>query len=224
MSKTAKTLLIENALSEETKLRRIYGCPEVTIGFFHQGKADEHVDFMTMDSHGLFKCYEIKVSLADFKSDAKLSFYGHYNYLVIHEDLLKNIEYIRNETPAYVGIIVAKECSSFKRNELKENGVEEYPAVYLVADRKAKKQKLTAEDEMLLKDSLVRSLYWKMEKYKEGCDPVEQANLKADVRRNAQAYKEEHRTAEKAKNNLYRLIRKLIREGRSEEELEEYYV
>ena len=63
-----------------------------------------------------------------------------------------------------------------------------------------------------------------MEKYKEGCDPVEQANLKADVRRNAQAYKEEHRTAEKAKNNLYRLIRKLIREGRSEEELEEYYV
>ena len=35
----------------------------------------------------LFRCYEIKVTMQDFRSKAKKSWYGNYNYLVISSKL-----------------------------------------------------------------------------------------------------------------------------------------
>lgn len=83
MAKCQETLEIEATLQKDTQTKRIYGCEEITIGFYNNGHGNEIVDFMTMDSKGIIKCYEIKVIIQDFKSDAKKSWRGHYNYLVV---------------------------------------------------------------------------------------------------------------------------------------------
>ena len=72
MAKRQETLDIETALQKDTRIKRIYGCEEITIGFYNNGHGNEIVDFMTMDSKGIIKCYEIKVTIQDFKSDAKI--------------------------------------------------------------------------------------------------------------------------------------------------------
>lgn len=41
---------------------------------------------MTYDTKGIFRCYEVKVSKADFHSAAVKSFVGHYNYYVLMRD------------------------------------------------------------------------------------------------------------------------------------------
>ena len=92
MSKTEETKAIENALRNECRHKRIYGCGEVTIGFQKTGHGNEIVDYISMDSSGIFRCYEIKVSESDLKSGAKKSFYGHYNYLVVTDKLYDRIE------------------------------------------------------------------------------------------------------------------------------------
>lgn len=39
-----------------------------------------------------FRCYEIKVTLADLKSSAKQTFLGDYNYLVVTNELWEKIQ------------------------------------------------------------------------------------------------------------------------------------
>ena len=110
----------------------VFGCFEVTIGWY--GK--ERVDYMTYDTKGIFRCFEIKVSKADFNSKAKLSFVGHYNYYVLTQELY---EEVKNDIPSHIGVYVGSKysnCSLVKR---------------------AKKQELLA-DEQMLKDSMIRSL------------------------------------------------------------------
>ena len=92
MAKRQETLDIETALEQMCREKRIYGCKEVTIGFPHQKMGNEICDFVTMDSKGTFRCYEIKVSLADLQSSAKKSWYGMYNYLVITKELADKVE------------------------------------------------------------------------------------------------------------------------------------
>lgn len=57
---------------------------------------DEHKDFE-------WRCYELKVTKADFHSTAKLSFIGNYNYFVLPENLFKQVQ---EEIPAHVGALV----------------------------------------------------------------------------------------------------------------------
>lgn len=104
MAKRKETLGIEAALQKDTRIKRIYGCEEITIGFYNNGHGNEIVDFMTMDSKGIIKCYEIKVTIQDFKSDAKKSWYVitiiwwlvkncgmsiKITYLKIHQNILE---------------------------------------------------------------------------------------------------------------------------------------
>ena len=156
MPKRKETLELENALYEMCKDKRIYGCEEVTIGFPHQrpGKRNEICDFVTMDSKGIIRCYEIKVTLQDLKSKAKKSWYGHYNYLVITPELEKKLVHdgVINYTPYIdegVGIIVGKS---------------------LHVEFSARKQELSKETESMLKESIIRSMFYKMAKYKDACD------------------------------------------------------
>ena len=51
MAKRQETLDIEAALQKDTRIKRIYGCEEITIGFYNNGHGNEIVDFMTMDSN-----------------------------------------------------------------------------------------------------------------------------------------------------------------------------
>ena len=153
MSKCRKTLEIEELLYTMIRQKRLYGCSEVTIGFYNNGHGDEIVDFCTMDSKGIVKCYEIKVSLADFKSKAKLSWYGHYNYLIVTEELWSklNDNIINEYLPKHVGIAIP--C--FKSWSMG-----------LTIVKRAKKQDLSIEDEIMIKESLVRSLSYKAIKFR----------------------------------------------------------
>ena len=77
--KRQETLDIENKLNEilTDKHRNssfgYYGCEEVTIGFANNGHGNEIVDFMSMDSKGIIRCYEIKAYMCnlDISSSVK---------------------------------------------------------------------------------------------------------------------------------------------------------
>lgn len=130
MAKTELTLELEKSLYKATAKQGLFSCFEVTIGF--NSKNPERVDYITYDTKGIWRCYEIKVSKADFHSKAKKTFIGHYNYYVMPKELY---EEVKDEIPKHIGVHTSSYCI-----------------------KNAKKQDL-AVDEKILKDSLIRSLY-----------------------------------------------------------------
>ena len=106
MAETELTKEIKKALLHYTKADApgVYGCYEVCLG---AGYGDEYVDFMTMSSTNVFRAYEIKISLSDLKSKAKLSFCGDYNYIVLPEELYQK-ETVIHKSGTYIGEIYAK--------------------------------------------------------------------------------------------------------------------
>lgn len=128
MAKTEETTNLEEMIMDHTLKLGVFGCLEVTIGF----GGNERVDYMTMDTKGIFRCYEIKVSKSDFNSNAKHSFVGNFNYYVMPIELY---EEVKNEIP-------------------KEIGVYTYGRVV----KKPKCVNLKV-DKSILKDSLIRSMY-----------------------------------------------------------------
>lgn len=147
---------------KQTRQKRIYGCEEITIGFYNNGRGNEVVDFMTMDSKGIIKCYELKVTLQDLKSDAKKSWYGHYNYLVVSRELYDKVDNWSDYIPDHIGIIVGE---------------------YLESKRKAKRCDISSETEIMLKESIIRSMFWKMQKYKDAQSLDKQKQLLSKIRR-----------------------------------------
>jgi hypothetical protein len=133
IAKTEVTTQLEKQIYSATKKQGVFGCFEVTIGWF----GDERVDYMTYNTKGIWRCYEIKVSVSDFKSKAKKTFCGHYNYYVMTKELY---EAVKDEIPSHIGVYIGG--TSVKR---------------------AKRQKLTIEEE-ILKNSLIRSLSRETEK------------------------------------------------------------
>lgn len=181
--KRKETLELENSLVNQTRKKRIYGCEEVTIGFYHQGLGNEVVDFMTMDSRGIIKCYEIKVTMQDLKSAAKKSWYGNYNYLVVSNDLYQKVKNWDNYISTEIGILVGNNLESV---------------------RKCKMMDVSSDCSLMLKESLLRSLYWKMEKYKDAGDLEKQKKLQQEIRKNKKEkdrYQERALEAERVINN-----------------------
>lgn len=158
MTKTRETLLLEKALYARSDRKREYGCTEVTIGFRRNHLGDEIVDFMSMDAEEVFRCFEIKVSYADLKTDNKKSWYGDYNYLVISDALYeREIDY-DDFLPPYVGILKGET---------------------LEVVRKAKQHTVQGRD--MLKNSLLRSVYWKMRNYAEQGDITSFRQVKKEL-------------------------------------------
>ncbi len=116
---------------------------------------------MTMDSKGIIKCYELKVTLQDLKSDAKKSWYGHYNYLVVSRELYEKVTDWSEYIPDHIGIVVG-EC--------------------LESKRKSKRCDVTSETEIMLKESMIRSMFWKMNKYKDAQSLDKQRQLQSKIR------------------------------------------
>lgn len=83
MAKTEQKKFIESRLWAKNNIMGLFGCFEVTIGWY----GNEIVDFITYKTNGEFRCYEIKTSVQDFYSKARLSFVGDFNYYVIPEEL-----------------------------------------------------------------------------------------------------------------------------------------
>ena len=148
----------------------VFGCFEVTIGWF--GK--ERVDYLTYDTKGIWRCYEIKVSKADFYSNAHNTFLGHYNYYVMPPELYAQL---KDEIPSHIGVYTGKSCQ-----------------------KKAKKQKLTVDDD-ILKESLIRSLYREAEQVIKSKDPSIIKSLQQQV-------KNQEKQTEKAEHKYWDLVRK----------------
>lgn len=134
IAKTELTLELEKAIWQETNKQGTFGCFEVTIGWW--GK--ERVDYMTYNTKGEWRCYEIKVSKADFHSKAKKSFIGHYNYYVMTDELY---EQVKEEIPDYIGVY----CGRYLK-------------------KRPRKQELKIDNQTLL-NSMIRSLSRENEKF-----------------------------------------------------------
>lgn len=145
--KTKLTKKIEYLIFKDTNKLGISGCREVKIGT-HKTKSfltgeQEFVDYMTITSDGEIDCYEIKSSMDDLKSSARLSFLGHRNFLVLPSDLYEQVanerwflEKLENHS---IGIIVLKENDK------------------LQLLKKCKKKKLSIGTQILLLESFARS-------------------------------------------------------------------
>ena len=81
--KTEETLKLEQAIKEKYCTPWQFGIHEVTLGFGGR----ERADFMTISTNDVVRCFEIKVSMSDLRSKAKLTFCGRYNYLVAPYDV-----------------------------------------------------------------------------------------------------------------------------------------
>ncbi|ELD8082265.1 hypothetical protein QI876_000743, partial [Staphylococcus pseudintermedius] len=101
------------------------------------------VDFLTYDSKNVFRAYEIKVTKEDLKSTAKLSFVGHYNYLVLTEELYEEVK-DTNLIPFNVGLVVVG------KGVIKKSG----------------RKTLSMSDNIKLLESLMRSLNRENKKHK----------------------------------------------------------
>lgn len=164
MAKTELTLKLERDIWNATHKQGVFCCFEVTIGWF----GNERVDYMTYDTKGIFRCYEIKVSKSDFHSKALHTFIGHYNYYVMPNELY---EQVKDEIPQHIGVYIGDYCI-----------------------KNARRQPLTA-DEQVLKDSLIRSLSREAEKVIKSDNPTVVETLKRKVKRaesDAKEYKNKY--------------------------------
>lgn len=154
--KRVETMVIEKVLlsslfGSNPKLSKEYGTNEVTIDFQRNGNGREIVDFLSYNPKTEeFRCYEIKVSMEDFKSKAKKSWVGNYNYLVLSEELFlqKELDWWKKEVPVEVGIIV------INTNTCERNCIKKAKFVACSVDKKA------------LKNSLIRTLFYQNQNQK----------------------------------------------------------
>lgn len=71
--------------------------PRELVDKYHR----ERVDLLMYESTGAWKCFEIKNTVADFRSSAKLSFWGDYNYYILNADIY---ETVKDEIPKHIGV------------------------------------------------------------------------------------------------------------------------
>ena len=94
--KSNLTKKIEHLIFKYTDKIGVIGCREVKMGTLRTREfltgEEEFVDYMTITSDGEITCYEIKSSMDDLKSAARLSFLGHRNFLVLPSDLYRQVE------------------------------------------------------------------------------------------------------------------------------------
>ena len=145
--KTEETLKLEKQIRQATHKMGVFQCFEVTIGY----AGDERVDFMTYDTKGIFRCYELKVSKADFHSNAAVSFVGHYNYYVLTRDLYNQV---KDEIPDWVGVYVGDYC--IKKAKKQDLSNKEYRMRRTINGRSTE---VVIPWIDLLKESMIRSLY-----------------------------------------------------------------
>lgn len=141
--KTKLTKELEQYVFEKYEFGKkgIYGCCEVKVGVGIY-ETTEIVDYLIYDRNtNEYKAFEIKSSIADIKSKHKLSFVGHKNYLVTTEDVYEKAMAM-NLIPFNCGII------------LLGKGV----------ISKSSKKTLSMSQQIMLLESLMRSLHREVNK------------------------------------------------------------
>ena len=120
--KSPTTNHIEYLIFQHTNKLGVYGCREVKIGCVKTKRFitdnQEFVDYMTITSDGVITCYEIKSSLSDIKSNARLSFYGHKNYFVmpteLYNDICNESWFLRKLQNHSIGVITVNKFDKLK--------------------------------------------------------------------------------------------------------------
>jgi hypothetical protein len=173
MAKTEATVQLERAIYNATRKMGTFCCFEVTIGI----GGSERVDYITYDTKKVWRCFEIKTSVADFRSKAKKSFVGHLNYFVLTKEVY---EKVKDEVPKHVGVYVNGMCR-----------------------KRAKKQQVTPEMHETLTMSMIRSLSREAEKVHNS----ENVQHLAHMKRMQDHYQKEAQEARRSYNELGRQMR-----------------
>lgn len=134
MSKSDITKQLERSIKSATSKMGTFGCFEVTV---NNNGNDERIDYLTYETKGTWRCYEIKSSLSDFNSSAAHTFIGHFNYYVMTQELY---EQVKERIPKHIGVYVYGWC-----------------------EKKPKKQELQLDHNHLMY-CMMRSLYHRHEK------------------------------------------------------------
>lgn len=160
MAKTGMTLVLQTMIWKETNKMGVFGCHEVGIGEPGFGTRYGIVDFMTYNTKGEWRCYEIKVTKADFYSKAKKSFIGNFNYYVLTDEVYKSVS---NDIQPSIGVYVVK----------KESNINHPYSISCV--KKASRQDLKVPQDVLMY-SILKSLSREYDKYIRGSRPLETWN------------------------------------------------
>ena len=176
--KTKLTKDIENCFLREFATMGTFICPEVGINikrygvpykYYKSTKLTEqemidkgykqiwHTDLEIVDmlvwlsNKNIWKCFEIKVSLSDFKSNCAKTFIGNYNYYILPNTLIPQVE---NLIPKDIGIYSYNveqpqyrwqhRISNYRKSKRKELGCE-YSEIYY---------------------AMIKSLYRQVDKYR----------------------------------------------------------
>lgn len=160
MAKTGMTLVLQTMIWKETNKMGVFGCHEVGIGAPCFGTKHGIADFITYNTRGEWRCYEIKVTRADFFSKAKKSFIGNFNYYVLTEELYNSV---CNDIPPGIGVYVVSETSNINH------------PYSIRCMKKASRQELKVEHDVLMY-SILKSFSREYDKYIRGSRPLETWN------------------------------------------------
>ncbi|HGF7541536.1 TPA: hypothetical protein ACF377_002241 [Enterococcus hirae] len=151
--KTPLTIEMETSLYQYCIEQGGIVVEEVTMPDDH-GIVDTLSCLTKFDGTREWRCYELKVSKADFRSTAKLSFVGNYNYFVLPQTLFDEV---KAEIPTGIGVLVYRPYGI----------AEEMPAsgTFIIA-KKAMKQPLAVAEEELL-NRFMASLFREVRKAKQ---------------------------------------------------------
>lgn len=80
----------------------------------HRYGNNERVDLLTWDTKGIWRFYELKISVSDFHSKAKKTFYGNFNYYVMPVEIY---EKVKHEIPDNIGCYITHggQCYCIKK-------------------------------------------------------------------------------------------------------------
>ncbi|EMF0524700.1 hypothetical protein H7562_001563 [Enterococcus hirae] len=151
--KTPLTIEMETSLYQYCIEQGGIVVEEVTMPDDH-GIVDTLSCLTKFDGTREWRCYELKVSKADFRSTAKLSFVGNYNYFVLPQKLFDEV---KAEIPTGIGVLVYRPYGI----------AEEMPASgTFIISKKAMKQPLAVAEEALL-NRFMASLFREVRKAKQ---------------------------------------------------------
>lgn len=120
-----------------------------------QGIVDTLSCTLQQDGSREWRCYELKVTKADFRSPAKLSFVGDYNYFVLPKELY---EAMKQEIPSEIGVLLYRPYAEMEDTELLTSGT-------FTIVKKAKKTPLKVAQEELT-NRFMASLFREVRKAK----------------------------------------------------------
>ncbi|MFC6201008.1 hypothetical protein ACFP1L_03735 [Lactiplantibacillus nangangensis] len=130
-----------------------------------------------------WRCYELKVTKADFHSKAKLSFIGNYNYFVLPQKLYAEVA---DEIPSHIGVLIYRafdqRAMDLAPQTLRAPG-------FLTVAKKAQHQALQVDPEPLTAH-FIASLFREVDKakrVKKGLKLYSDDQLYKELRKRAQA-------------------------------------